>query len=132
MTTTLAASLPTLGETPTRTWRLLFGAARRGTDKVEVQEPDTRAGVVLSSSLFHPPRYPCGQASNPMSVELHFNHRPRAAARGTTLFDAAEQLGISANTVAHHVKNIYPKLAVGSRGEAVYRAVQDGLISLDR
>ncbi len=33
-----------------------------------------------------------------MSVELHFNHRPRAAARGTTLFDAAEQLGISVPT----------------------------------
>ena len=53
-------------------------------------------------------------------------------ARGYSYRETAEQLGISANTVAHHVKNIYPKLAVGSRGEAVYRAVQDGLISLDR
>jgi DNA-binding NarL/FixJ family response regulator len=53
-------------------------------------------------------------------------------ARGYSYRETAEQLGISANTVAHHIKNIYPKLAVGSRGEAVFRAVQDGLISLDR
>ena len=53
-------------------------------------------------------------------------------ARGYSYRETAQQLGISANTVAHHIKNIYPKLAVGSRGEAVYRAVQDGLISLER
>ena len=53
-------------------------------------------------------------------------------ARGYSYRETALQLGISANTVAHHIKNIYPKLAVGSRGEAVYRAVQDGLISLER
>jgi DNA-binding NarL/FixJ family response regulator len=53
-------------------------------------------------------------------------------ARGYSYRETAEQLGISTNTVAHHIKNIYPKLAVGSRGEAVFRAVQDGLISLDR
>lgn len=52
-------------------------------------------------------------------------------ARGYSYRETAEQLGISANTVAHHIKNIYPKLSVASRGEAVYRAVQDGLISLD-
>lgn len=33
-----------------------------------------------------------------MSVELHFNHQQRAAARGTTLFDSAEQLGINVPT----------------------------------
>ena len=33
-----------------------------------------------------------------MSVELHFNHQQRAAARGTTLFDSAEVLGINVPT----------------------------------
>lgn len=53
-----------------------------------------------------------------------------ALARGLSYREAAERLGISRGTVAHHVKNLYPKLAAGSRSEAVFRAVQEGLISL--
>ena len=41
---------------------------------------------------------------------------------GTTLF-------ISAHTVAQHIKNIYRKLAVHSRGEAVYAASKLGLVT---
>jgi DNA-binding NarL/FixJ family response regulator len=37
-------------------------------------------------------------------------------------------LGISGHTVASHVKNIYRKLEVRSRGEAVYEAMQLGLV----
>ena len=33
-------------------------------------------------------------------------------------------------TVADHVKAIYRKLAVNSRGEAVYEAIQSGLIAV--
>lgn len=51
-------------------------------------------------------------------------------ARGYSYREVATQLGMTAHTVAHHVKSIYPKLAVGSRAQAVYRALQDGLISL--
>ena len=53
-----------------------------------------------------------------------------ALARGLSYREAAELLGISRGTVAHHVKNLYPKLAACSRSEAVFRAVQEGLISL--
>jgi DNA-binding NarL/FixJ family response regulator len=53
-----------------------------------------------------------------------------ALARGLSYREAATRLGISAGTVAHHVKNLYPKLAAGSRSEAVFRAVQEGLITL--
>lgn len=53
-----------------------------------------------------------------------------ALARGLSYREAAERLGISRGTVAHHVKNLYPKLAACSRSEAVFRAVQEGLISL--
>lgn len=53
-------------------------------------------------------------------------------ARGNTYRESAELLNISANTVAHHAKNVYSKLAANSCTEAVYRAVQSGLISLDR
>jgi DNA-binding NarL/FixJ family response regulator len=52
-------------------------------------------------------------------------------ARGYSYREVGSHLGMTPHTVAHHVKNIYPKLAVASRAQAVYRALQDGLISLD-
>src|SRR5438445_576783 len=39
-----------------------------------------------------------------------------------------EILGISPHTVTAHIKKIYRKLAVHSRGEAVYEASQMGLL----
>ncbi|MCE3001995.1 MAG: response regulator transcription factor [Xanthomonadaceae bacterium] len=56
----------------------------------------------------------------------------QALARGLSYREVAVQLGISPGTVAHHVKNLYPKLAAGSRSEAVFRAVQQGLITLGK
>ncbi len=51
-------------------------------------------------------------------------------AKGLSYKEVARLDGISYHTVAHHVKAIYRKLAVNSRGEAVFEAVQAGLIRL--
>ncbi|MEM7168591.1 MAG: response regulator transcription factor [Pseudomonadota bacterium] len=51
-------------------------------------------------------------------------------AKGFTYKDVAERLEISPNTVPSHIKNIYRKLEVNSRSEAVFEAIQRGLISL--
>jgi DNA-binding NarL/FixJ family response regulator len=51
-------------------------------------------------------------------------------ARGFTYDEAARILDVSFHTVASHVKNIYGKLAVGSRSEAIYEAVQLGILKL--
>lgn len=51
-------------------------------------------------------------------------------AKGFTYKDVAGKLGISANTVPTHIKNIYRKLEVNSRGEAVFEAIQRGLINI--
>lgn len=47
-------------------------------------------------------------------------------ARGQSYKEAARSLGISPLTVGNHVKAIYRKLEVNSRGEAVYAAMKRG------
>lgn len=51
-------------------------------------------------------------------------------AKGESYKDAARVLGISPLTVGNHVKSIYRKLAVHSRGEAVYEAVKTGQLKI--
>lgn len=51
-------------------------------------------------------------------------------ARGMSYKEAARELEISPLTVGNHVKSIYRKLAVHSRGEAVYAAVQQGQLKM--
>ena len=45
-------------------------------------------------------------------------------AKGYTYAEVSDALGVSANTVASHVKKIYRKLQVHSAGAAVWRAVE--------
>jgi DNA-binding NarL/FixJ family response regulator len=49
-------------------------------------------------------------------------------AKGLSFDDIGQRLGISPHTVVAHIKKIYRKLAVHSRGEAVYEAGQLGLL----
>ncbi len=51
-------------------------------------------------------------------------------AKGLTVKEVAAVHGISHHTVGDHVKAIYKKLAVSSRGEAIFEAAQSGLIRL--
>lgn len=52
----------------------------------------------------------------------------RLVAKGFSFETVGQVLGISPHTVVTHVKKIYRKLAVHSRGEAVYEASQMGLL----
>ncbi|HEY8027712.1 MAG TPA: response regulator transcription factor [Burkholderiaceae bacterium] len=52
-------------------------------------------------------------------------------ARGDSYGDVAKMLSLSVGTVQTHIKNIYDKLSVHSRGEAVYEAHRRGLLQLD-
>lgn len=51
-------------------------------------------------------------------------------AKGLSYHEIADNLGISRTTVPNHIKSIYRKLEVNSRGEAVYEAVSRQLITL--
>jgi DNA-binding NarL/FixJ family response regulator len=51
-------------------------------------------------------------------------------ARGFSQKDVARISEISPHTVSAHIKSIYAKMAVNSRSEAVFEAVQSGLLDL--
>jgi len=51
-------------------------------------------------------------------------------AKGFNYSEVAKLLQMSPNTVTSHIKNIYRKLAVHSRAEAVFEASQLGLLSM--
>jgi DNA-binding NarL/FixJ family response regulator len=53
----------------------------------------------------------------------------RLIARGYSYAEIAEMEGISKHTVQMHIKNLYGKLAVHSRGQAVYQASLLGLVN---
>jgi DNA-binding NarL/FixJ family response regulator len=55
----------------------------------------------------------------------------RLIVKGFTYAEIADLLGVSAHTVTTHVRGIYRKLEVHSRGEAVYEALQLGLVKVD-
>jgi len=52
----------------------------------------------------------------------------RGLADGCSYLQAATALGISVNTLRSHVRNVYRKLCVGTRTEAVMTALQLGLL----
>jgi DNA-binding NarL/FixJ family response regulator len=55
----------------------------------------------------------------------------RLIVKGFAYAEIAELLGVSAHTVTTHVRGIYRKLEVHSRSEAVYEALQLGLVKVD-
>lgn len=52
-------------------------------------------------------------------------------AKGFSAAEVGNLLNLSAHTVTSHVKNIYGKLAVRSRSEAIYEAIQLGILNME-
>jgi NarL family two-component system response regulator LiaR len=65
----------------------------------------------------------------------HFSERElevlKLAAKGMSNKEIAAELALSVRTVQSHLGNIFDKLGVSSRTEAVLRALKEGWISLD-
>jgi NarL family two-component system response regulator LiaR len=55
----------------------------------------------------------------------------KLAAQGLSNRDIAQQLGISVRTAQTHLSNVFNKIGVGSRTEAVMYALRQGLITLE-
>jgi len=69
---------------------------------------------------------PAGDAASPLSEREA--EVLRLVAKGLSFKEVGDVLAISPHTVITHVKRVYRKLAVHSRGEAVYEANQLGLL----
>ncbi|MEO6973666.1 MAG: response regulator transcription factor [Rhodoferax sp.] len=88
------------------------------------------------ASLQHAPDTAAPAAANGMPVQggesTSLSHREidilRLVAKGLAFSEVSALLSISQHTVVAHVKNIYRKLQVHSRGEAVFEASQLGLL----
>ena len=55
----------------------------------------------------------------------------RQVARGKSNKEVGEILGISSNTVQSHLRNIFGKIGVGDRMQAVSFAVRQGWVGLE-
>lgn len=76
------------------------------------------------------PSSPAARSSQPENNPLSARETEilQLLAKGMSFNEIGEILGISPHTVTAHIKKIYRKLAVHSRGEAVYEATQMGLL----
>jgi DNA-binding NarL/FixJ family response regulator len=83
----------------------------------------TRMGGGSTSST---PTRSAAAENNPLSARE--TEILQLLAKGMSFNEIGEILGISPHTVTAHIKKIYRKLAVHSRGEAVYEASQMGLL----
>jgi len=92
------------------------GIARRLLRAFRRPPPDAPSAAVAASVC-----------DNPLSVRE--TEILELLAKGLGFGEVAELLFISAHTVTAHVRKIYRKLAVNSRGEAVYEGRQMGIIS---
>jgi DNA-binding NarL/FixJ family response regulator len=88
------------------------------------------ARKVLAAATVPAPTAPVAPAApaEPSPLSERETEILRLVAKGFSFDAVGELLSISPHTVVTHVKKIYRKLAVHSRGEAVYEASQMGLL----
>jgi DNA-binding NarL/FixJ family response regulator len=78
-----------------------------------------------------PPAEPTPDAAAPPRLSDREREVLMLIVKGFSYAEIANLLGVSAHTVTTHVRGIYRKLEVHSRGEAVYEALALGLVKLD-
>lgn len=88
---------------------------------------DGRDGRVIPAPAPLPEPTAAPQAKSLLSTREH--EVLELIARGFSYADIARLQAVSVHTVQTHIKNLYRKLAVRSRGEAVFEATQLGLLA---
>jgi DNA-binding NarL/FixJ family response regulator len=90
--------------------RKLLGRLRRGT--ADMQPP-------LRARVQHPPE---------VALSMRESEVLELIARGYAYAEIARLRGVTIHTVQTHIRNLYAKLAVHSRSEAVFEASRMGLL----
>lgn len=86
----------------------------------------TAARVLVDALRRKPTVKPVVSVANPLSPRE--TEVLNLLARGMSFAEISSVLNISCHTVTAHIKKIYRKLQVHSRGEAVYEAAQLGIL----
>lgn len=122
----------------------LAGALRAGAEGylLKSEQPDEQVLRLRGLARGNPPLSPqvarqllrdCARRAAPLvndGLELTSKEREvlTVLARGVKVKQAAQDLGVSYNTVATHVKRLYSKLNVSTRAEATLAAARIGLV----
>jgi DNA-binding NarL/FixJ family response regulator len=100
----------------------LLDALREAAEGGAPMSPEVARRVVRLFREFRPPSLASYQLTRQESELL------KLLADGHHRKTAAQELGISVNTVGFHLKNIYAKLQVHSKSEAVAKALRERLV----
>ncbi len=100
----------------------LLDGIREAIDGGAPMSPAVARRVMELFRKFRPPE------SSDYDLSPHELRVLRLMAEGHNMTTAAKLLGVSPNTVAYHMKNIYPKLQVHSKAEAIAKALRGGLL----
>lgn len=77
-----------------------------------------------------PAQEPNNDSAPQTSLTKRENQLLKLLARGYTYREVAEELSVSSHTVNSHIKNLYRKLSVKTKNEAVYAATRQGILDM--
>ena len=100
----------------------LIEALRECVEGGAPMSPEVARRVISLFRKFRPP------PTADYGLTPHEKRLLRLLVDGHTYRTAAEELGVSVNTVSFHMKHVYEKLHVHSKAEAVARALRDRLV----
>jgi DNA-binding NarL/FixJ family response regulator len=122
----------------------LFPALRAGARGyvLKDQRPEDLAELLRGIAAGQPPlsasiarrllshfQAPPGPTANEASLTARETEVLRLVAKGCTLAEVAAALSLSRHTVSGYLKDVYRKLAIGSRAEAAVEAARRGLVA---
>jgi DNA-binding NarL/FixJ family response regulator len=101
----------------------------------EIRRGGSPISPIIARQLLHRIAAPAAPATTTACQSLLSDREAEVLdmlARGFSYAETAGLLAVSAHTIGSHVKNIYRKLNVNNRSEAVYEAAQHGLLAPKR
>ncbi|HWY24026.1 MAG TPA: response regulator transcription factor [Nevskia sp.] len=109
------------------------GQAEIGMAVVQLMQGGSPISATIARYLvrrLHKPRPAARPDCEPVALTEREHEVLNLIAKGYSYIEVGQGLGISPHTVTGHIKHLYRKLAVSTRGEAVFEAANQGLIHI--